>query len=121
MLVVIPTTRSHTIAHSIFLVALFFLSVFSSDIMGAPKLWHGRVHRSLSVAGYEDLQSIYNSDGRVEKGESNKPVLTKTNAQFDACKHLFAMLTRFRDAVAVMSIVSTQTLAATRSRRMQGK
>ena len=31
-----------------------------------------------------------------------KPVLTKTDAQFEACKHLFATSAQFRDAVSIM-------------------
>jgi len=100
------TAWTRTIARPLVLLALLFVYFFCFDIlfdtMGAQKLWHGRVHRSEANSAYEDLQSIYNSEDRGNKG-ATKPVITKTDAQFEACKHLFATSARFRDAANVMS------------------
>lgn len=116
MFVMLTTAHTNTISYSIFLLDLLFLFMLSSVVMGAPKLWHGRVHSSLAVSRYKDLQSIYNYEDGVKKGTPRKSVLTKTDAKFEASKHLFATSGQFKDAVAVMSDTSDASLDPDTSR-----
>jgi hypothetical protein len=74
--------------------------------MVASKLLQGNARRSEADFGYHDLQSIYNSeDGSQETSDKVTPVVTQTDTQLKAAKHLFVSSARFRNAAKVLKVL----------------
>ena len=80
--------------------------------MVASKLLKGNARRSGADFGYHDLQSIYNSeDGSQETSDKVAPVLTQTDTQVKAAKHLFVTSARFRNAAKVLKDICAGHMA----------